>query len=348
MVEKPATFESEPFSEEVWQVRQLENPLIARALNRDITKEFLNMLKFKIDHLEIINMNCVGQVRSGKSFAMYALATIIGNYTKIPFDSKHVLKKQSDYVQVFKEGKPNELFIIDEYEVGEFGIGSNAEIYQEVDLARIAAKRILHKINLCGEETGISTNAGYQLVPMGRDFENFQTKLIVYKLERGQEIPMGYIIIPLKPVLCDDMILHVVKGCLQCPKYDTDECRRDFPKNYEKEKDENIKRITQQNFNWRARLRIEIAEELSKNAQFAGLKKKERIIYARNLVPRYTNRVLTEKELEEIVVIAGMASENPELLLEIKGAQPKLVSLDDDDAGDDSAVGEDDGGDESG
>jgi hypothetical protein len=334
---KETKFESEPFSEEIWQIKQMESPLIARALSRDITMEFLAMLRFKIDHNELINIDCVGRPRSGKSYGTYALCKIIAAYTHVPFTLLNVLQRQSDYLGIFRTGKTHEIFQVDEYEVGEMQIGSQAEYYQEVDVMRIAAKRVLHRVNLCGEETLINTNAEYILVSHSRDFSNWQTKFVVYKKERGQEIAMGYIIIPLSSILCEEMLSHRQKGCLGCPFYDTDECQREFPKGYEKKKDANIKRVTEENFNWRSKMRIDVAEKLAKNEHFTSLKKGDQLIYARNLAPSFTNRTLTEKELDEVCRIARMIARQPEIVNEMKAGQVSKIPLGNEETSEDEA-----------
>lgn len=263
------------------------------------------------------------------SWAMVALCVVISRYSGVPFGLDNILSNQSQYLNQFKTGKPNELFLVDEFEVSDsFGMGATAEFYQQTDTMRIAAKRILHRINLVGEETSIGTNADYTLATVGIDYENFATKLLVYRIERGTEIPIGYIIIPVAPILCQDILEHKTYGCLGCPKYDTDECQRWFPKGYEKRKDINIKRLTQENYNFRTRLRVEIARDLLNNPVYCTLKKKaEMTVFVRNMAPRFTNRVLTEKEIEEIVTITKMAQKEGDLLNEMEKAVPPLVDL---------------------
>jgi hypothetical protein len=114
-----------------------------------------------------------------------------------------------------------------------------------------------------------------------------------------------------------------------CPKYDDEKlCSRWFPRGYEKKKDINIKRLTQENYNYRTKLRIEVAKELLNNPVYCTLKKKsEMTVFVRNMAPRFTNRVLTEKEIEEIVTITKMAQKEGDLLNEMERAVPPLVDL---------------------
>ena len=93
-------------------------------------------------------------------------------------------------------------------------------------------------------------------------------------------------------------------------------------------KDINIKRLTQENYNYRTKLRIEVAKELLNNPVYCTLKKKsEMTVFVRNMAPRFTNRVLTEKEIEEIVTITKMAQKEGDLLNEMERAVPPLVDL---------------------
>lgn len=326
---KALSFETEPLTENLLRLKQMQNPLMAQALNTDITPEFMKMLTFKIDHRQLINMDCMGKVRTGKSLAMISLCMTITDYTKMPFKVEDILHNGSEYLNVLKTGLPNSIYLIDETEVSDaFGIGANAEYYQGVDVMRICAKKLLHRINLVGAETMSSNNADYVLQTLGIDYEHFATKLLVIRIERGLEIPMGYIVVPVSRVLCDDIKSRKQYGCLGCPKYDTAECNT-FLKAYEKKKDLNIKRIAEENFNFRGKIRLEIAEKLLKNPGFTELtKKSEQLVYVRNISPRYTNRTLTEKEYEEIVTLARMGKKDKDIIAEMRKNQGEYKSPD--------------------
>jgi len=332
MIEPKSTepkFQQEPLAAELLQMKMMDNPLLARAINRNITPQFMDVLKFKLSHKQLINFNCVGAPRTGKTYSMVALCVVISRFTGLPFGVDNILHNQSQYLNIFKTGKPNEIFLVDEFEVSDsFGTGATAEFYQQTDTMRIAAKRILHRINLVGEETSIGTNADYVLATAGIDYDQFITKLMVYKIERGTEIPIGYILVPISPILCEDMLSKKTYSCITCPRYNDGSCDRWFPFLYEKKKDVNIKRITQENYNFRAKLRITVAEALLNNPVYNTLKKKaEMTVFVRNMAPRFTNRVLTEKEIEEIVTITKMAQKDASLLEEMEKAQPIPVDL---------------------
>ncbi|MCH8874885.1 hypothetical protein IH824_19345, partial [candidate division KSB1 bacterium] len=80
-LKKTSVFQTEPLKSHVIKIKQAFDSNLAQALNKNITKQFLEYLRFALDKKENINLQCCGRTRSGKSLAMLSLCMTIAEYT---------------------------------------------------------------------------------------------------------------------------------------------------------------------------------------------------------------------------------------------------------------------------
>jgi hypothetical protein len=162
-----------------------------------------------------------------------------------------------------------------------------------------------------GDFSNINTNAFYKLVTLSRDLDNKVTRLLLYSIEDGENIPIGYVDIPIEPILCEDMKANKVIGCIKCPKH-SQGCQ-EFLAQYERKKDTNIDKISGGKIEERALIRFEIAQQLSTLPEYTRCtNQRQRKIVVRKLAPELTNRRLTEAELGEIVEMTRMLAAEKE------------------------------------
>lgn len=306
-------FTVEPLKKHCINIKRQNDKYYAFALANNITKEFLKYIKHSIDRNENLIFNVGGRTRSGKSYGALMLCKVIAQYTGKPFTvDRSILFNESSFLSVINNAEFHEIFLVDEAEKTRVGYGSVAEAQGSIDFRRICAKKCIHNINLCGDYSQLSTNAFYKLTTLGRDIENKVTKFLVHNIEDNEQIPIGYVLIPIGDLICEDMRTNKVIGCIKCPKYDTG-CQ-EFICQYEHKKDVNIDKISEGKPEERAVIRYEVAEKMIKEKEFLNCKnQKQRKIVVRKLAPSFSNRRFTEGELDEIVEMSRI------LLAESKG-----------------------------
>jgi hypothetical protein len=315
--ESAENFEEEPLKEYVWRLKIGYDEYLAIADNQVNTKLFLDYLKHCLKRNEVINLSVRGRTRSGKSLTSLAIALIVSEFTGISFNpEKHVKFSWQDYMdELQRENVPmHSIYVIDEKEEV-LGLGSYADSLSMINVQRICAKKCIHTISLVGDLSVVNVNSTYNLVTRRRNFETFETRLILFNVENQEEIPICSIIVPIKKVLCET-VLHkernlngvIVSGCVMCDKYLDDKLcpPTTFLKRYEKAKDTNIERIMKGGTpSAKQRLREEVAEKLLKDARYFGAHSKEEMgVMANAMLPKMTNRQFTVDEVDEIVIIS--------------------------------------------
>lgn len=318
-------YDIDPLKEIYYKLKEKNDMYFALALRKNITEEFFQFLKRQLDKNELININISGRPRSGKSTDAIIITMWIYQYCN--YVKKHnrkfaveynILFSSSELLSKFDKESFNfhDCFITDEkrkYET--IQSGSLYEEGQLTDIDRIGAKFCIHRINIIGSYDDIDNEAYYHLVTYGKNYQDFTSKLIVFTRENNERVPIGYIEIPVKNFLCDDVINNIVISCSTCPKYSQENfnkfnkkkikfisCELEKAK-YERMKDKNIDVIFKGGkLEERTKIKIDLSKVFMKLDEYNKLpKKQERIIYIKDNYFRYTNRRLTIDELEEIV-----------------------------------------------
>jgi len=312
-----SNFEEEPLKEAVWRLKIEHDDFLARADSKIDTAIFIKYLHFCIKRNEVINLSIRGRVRSGKSLSAMAIAMKISEITGVPFlPEKHIKFSWEDYMNELndtKEIRMHSVYVIDEKEEM-MGMGSYAEQVAQLNVQRICAKMCIHTISLVGDYTILNINSVYNLATRERDFEKFETRLILHNVENQEEIPLCSIIIPIKKVLCDTILNResnpvgkVISGCVLCHKFNNAKLCPDntFLKRYEKAKDANIERVMKGgSASARQKLREDMAYKLLEDKLYATAHSKEEMkVLANKLLPRLTNRQFTMDEVDDIVVM---------------------------------------------
>lgn len=250
--------------------------------------------------------NGILSMNSGKSYGMLVLCKVMSDYSGVPFTvERNLLFNESEFLNMVDEAKFHEVFLIDEAESTHVGYGSMAEQWGSKDYRRICAKNCIHSISLVGDYSQLNTNAFYKLVTLSRDLDNKITKFLLFNVEDQENIPIGYVEIPLDPILCQDMKDGKVIGCIKCPKY-AEGCM-EFQATYERKKDTNIDKVTGGKLEERTMIRFKVAQQLVQIKEYMEVtNQKQRKIMVRKLVPELSNRRFTEAELDEVVEITRM------------------------------------------
>lgn len=317
VVKDMSNFEEEPLKEAVWRLKIEHDDFLARADSKIDTAVFIKYLHFCIKRNEVINLSIRGRVRSGKSLSAMAIAMKISEITGVSFlPERHIKFSWEDYMNELNDTKDipmHSVYVIDEKEET-MGMGSYAEQVAQLNVQRICAKMCIHIISLVGDYTILSINSVYNLATRERDFEKFETRLILHNVENQEEIPLCSIVIPIKKVLCDTIINRevnpvgkVISGCILCHKFNNPKLCPDstFLKRYEKAKDANIERVMKGgSASARQKLREDMAYKLLEDKLYATAHSKEEMkVLANKLLPRLTNRQFTMDEVEDIVVM---------------------------------------------
>lgn len=270
-----------------------------------------------IENGNFLLANGILSLNSGKSLSAMAIAMKISEITGVPFlPERHIKFSWEDYMNELNDTKDipmHSVYVIDEKEET-MGMGSYAEQVAQLNVQRICAKMCIHTISLVGDYTILSINSVYNLATRERDFEKFETRLILHNVENQEEIPLCSIVIPIKKVLCDTIINRevnpvgkVISGCILCHKFNNPKLCPDstFLKRYEKAKDANIERVMKGgSASARQKLREDMAYKLLEDKLYATAHSKEEMkVLANKLLPRLTNRQFTMDEVEDIVVM---------------------------------------------
>jgi hypothetical protein len=320
-------YDIDPLKEIFYKLKEKNDLYFALALRKNITKEFFQFLKRQLIRNELININISGRTRSSKSTDAGIIAMWVVDFLKYIkkmdkefsidetyiFNISQLLNKFDEQVIKF-----HDMYIIDEKKTYEaIQSGSMYEEGQVKDIDRIAAKYCIHRINIIGSYDDIENNAFYSLVTYGKNYKTFTNKLIVYTREENERVPLGYIEIPIKRFLCEDILNDKVTDCIVCPKYSEDNFKKynDLAQNkivafascnlnkakYERLKDANIKDVTEGNLEERTKIKIKLSYSFYKDKMYMGIKSKsQRKVYIQDNYHLYTNRRLTIQEIDEI------------------------------------------------
>jgi len=322
-------YDIDPLKEIFYKLKEKNDMYFALALRKNITIEFFQFIKRQLDRNELININISGRTRSSKSTdAAIIVMWIIEYLSEIrkmekTFDIPYIfIFNISQFLNRFdeKQVRFHDIFVIDEKKTYEtIQAGSMYEEGQIKDIDRIAAKNCIHRINIIGSYDDIDNNAFYSLVTYGKDYKNFTNKLIVYTREENEKVPLGYIEIPVKKFLCQNILQGKVSDCIACPLYsqeNKDKFKVDViphlvmkdnfcylnKSQYERLKDANIKNVTEGNLEERTKVKIKLSYSFYQDKAFMALKtKSQRKIYVTDNYYLYTNRRLTIQEIDEIV-----------------------------------------------
>lgn len=254
---------------------------------------------------------------SGKSLSSFCIAMIVSEFTGIPFiPEKHIKFSWEDYMnELQKEDvSMHSIYVIDEKE-DSVGSGSYAETIAQTNVQRICAKKCIHTISLVGDYSIMNINSSYNLVTRERNFDTFETRLILYNVENNEEIPICSVVIPIKKVLCNTILTKeknskgvVVSGCVMCDKYKDDKlCSAEtFLKRYEKAKDKNIERILHGgSSSSRQKSREDMAFKLLDDKRYLSAHSRvEQKAMANSILPKLSNRPYTIDEVDEIVTLS--------------------------------------------
>jgi len=305
-IKLPDGFLIEPLRKRVMEILKSKDSLLAQALGKNITPIFSQYLTDSLDRNENIILACAGRTRSGKSYAMLELSKTVAQYTGIPFTVNNICWHDSQFMSKVKEAKFKDWFLIDETEDSVYGLGSASEESYIEDFNRICAKKCINRVNVVGDYSTSNDKAIYKLISLARDFNRRVTRFILYSIEAGENLPLGYVDIFLNNIMCKKQKKINGLACINCPEYDTCE---EFIAQYEKFKDGNIKRISEGGKGGVASTRNDereiIALGIASNPDFSTCKNKDmRKAFIRMHMDKFSNRALNEGELRETSELA--------------------------------------------
>lgn len=174
-----------------------------RAFSQNYTSEFMQFLKDKARLKEPIAISVLGATRSGKSYSMITLASILmALYGKV-FTIDYVCANAVEYLEKLKvmpeEELLNSCFLIDEEKQGMYGVGSIAKKIKLQDVQNIVAINNISTIQL-NPTSWQNKEANYGLRTFGRCFKTKTCRFMLYNLQsKGHEaeLPMGNIYLPI-------------------------------------------------------------------------------------------------------------------------------------------------------
>ena len=309
------------FRERFLDFERLGNEELAVAERQDMTPRFRRILRDKLSHRHPENISIViyGPPRDGKSYAAISIGRMIWTHLKeITGEEKKmtICRDDSEFLEALKDCGFQDIFIIDEKKNAMVQEGSFVEHEQMQDVDNICAAKCLTVIRLKPQEI-FGTNAMITLKTHGRDRKNKRTRLLVKVRELNAERWIGHIIVGIAPILCGPRFHDEVGACSVCPHFQVEEnhpilwrCSH-FIADYERRKLENIEHVMEGDVEARARIIHDIAEEIAHLPEWATIKGKDaKILYVRLIAPdkskltHYTNRRLTQREIEQIVAWA--------------------------------------------
>lgn len=150
----------------------------------DITEIFLDELKLIIKNEELINIQIIGQVTTGKSTLGMKLLKEINNILKKPTTLKNICADQLEFGQKIKDKTINNMCImIDEWNaLSESGLNATVEQKFLRQFSEVQAQRYIHRIG-CSPTTIIDELAEIIIDIIGIDKRNkTTTALISYKI----------------------------------------------------------------------------------------------------------------------------------------------------------------------
>lgn len=185
VVEKPetqkvalrnVTWNIDPIQSYLMNIKAQKMPAFAEALNRNMTGLFFRFLDYKVEHREVITLECKGQVRSGKSTGGISICKYISSRTGVVFLVDNICPNEQYYNQSIRDAVDNQCLLIDEQLEQHTGLGAFREMQHTEDLGNVIAKRCLTgdtKIILSsGEHKKIEDIVGTKQKVLSFNFDN--------------------------------------------------------------------------------------------------------------------------------------------------------------------------------
>jgi hypothetical protein len=122
-------FEEEPINAKLLKHEAQDSDALRKALNKDLTGDFVRSLHFKVTRhpAENINVEIKGETRSGKSTVGIFLGKLISYWHGLDFTVDNILANQGEVCEKLKHAKFGETFLVDETTANCYGEGINRE-----------------------------------------------------------------------------------------------------------------------------------------------------------------------------------------------------------------------------
>jgi len=206
-------FSEEPIQKKLLEIEAQGSDSLRRALNTNLTNEFVQSLHYKATRRppENINIEIKGQTRSGKSTTGILLGKLISNWWGHEFTMDNIMPNQGELLYHLKDAKYGETFLVDEQTPETFGEGILRETEQLSMNLNICAKKCNNLIFVYPPNF-TSRNSPFGLETIAKDGINKYVKCFYYDLRRkeygGMQIPRGYVILP---KLVDEKYINMSK-----------------------------------------------------------------------------------------------------------------------------------------
>jgi hypothetical protein len=198
-----ANYQLDALQNKILQTYIRQDTKFRKAFVTNYTAEFLQFFKDKARLKEPISLSVLGQVRSGKSYSMITLASILMALYGKEFTIDYICGNSIEYLEKLKimpeEKLLNSCFLIDEEKQGIYSIGSIAKKMKLSDVMNITAINNVSTIML-NPVSWQNKEAMYGLRTFGRCFETKTCRLMLYNLQSGghqAELPMGNVYLPI-------------------------------------------------------------------------------------------------------------------------------------------------------
>jgi len=272
-------FSEEPLQRKLLDLEAQKSPALHRALNSDLTQEFIMSLYYKatMSPPENINIEIKGQTRSGKSTVGITLGILISRWWGHEFTIDNIMPNQGELLYRLKDAKYGETFLVDEQTPECYGEGIIRETEQLGMNLNICAKKCNNLIFIYPPNF-LSRNSPFGIEALAKDTVNKYTKCFYYDLRRkefgGTQIPTGFLILP----KTQDIKYKKLPRANWSEKrirnfeekgYDFDS---ELEEQYEEKKDTWIEKVRNMDSSTRDKKKQELANELSQDSKFLKLK----------------------------------------------------------------------------
>lgn len=152
--------------------------------NIDVTDDLIDEINRKIKEKNLITIQIIGEVTTGKSTLAIQLMLIIAKLMKVPVDINNICGDQSEYIRKMADSKlKNTVLVIDEWnELGNTGLNATTENSLLTYYAEVQAQRYIHRISCSPSkisDIGADIILDVQSVDKDTQITNF---LVSYKL----------------------------------------------------------------------------------------------------------------------------------------------------------------------
>lgn len=196
-------------------------------LNRNVTKLLFDEIKLFYDQKRNIRYSCKGPTRSGKSYSMLKIMSIIFKLNGISFNEKvdyYVCGNQIEYRQKLLNAKFGDFYLVDENYFTRAGLGANIETSQLKDYNNIIAKQNIGNIFVTPEKF-LNVGSVLGFATYGRDSSNWLSRMLVYHFKDGFPYLIGFVVIDIGELYRENgcYLYKTLGGCTNSKRIEFEE-----------------------------------------------------------------------------------------------------------------------------